>query len=93
MFNSVHRSSKKTYWQRGLTLVGASLFVWLVATMLPLFLAQWQVSGSLLGWPLVFALAAFVVPMVYLTIIGVYCLVMDRFDAQRVAEQDREASP
>jgi putative solute:sodium symporter small subunit len=92
MSNSVQTSVVKTYWQRTLALIGACLMVWLLATLLPLVMAQWQVSGAVLGWPLVFALAAFGVPLVYLTIIGVYCLAMDRLDAKLLTHKAREDS-
>ena len=93
MSNSVQTKRQKKYWQAGLTLIGACLLVWLGVTLLPLILAQLQVTGTLFGWPVVFALAAFGVPLVYLAIIGVYSLVMDRIEAAPSAPGDEEPNP
>ena len=93
MSNSVHDRSRRGYWSRSLWLIGICLLVWLAVTLLPLMLAQFQVAGTLLGWPLVFALAAFGVPLVYLAIIGIYCLVMDRLDAAALPASDEERLP
>lgn len=93
MSKLVQNATAKSHWHRSLILVGACLLGWLLVTLVPLVMAQWQVPGTLLGWPSVFAIAAFGVPLVYLTIIGVYCLVMDRLDARAASDDDREAAP
>lgn len=90
MSNSVHTKRQKRYWQVSLTLIGTCLLVWLSVTLFPLILAQLQVTGTLFGWPMVFALAAFGVPLVYLAIIGVYSLVMDRIESSPPAPSDEE---
>lgn len=92
MSNTVHTTNGKRYWQRSLQLIGACLALWLLVTLLPMVLAQFGVSGTIMGWPRVFALAAFAVPLAYLAIIGVYCLVMDRQERQRALVQDSEGS-
>lgn len=78
-----------SYWQKSLWLVLLCVVVWLLATLVPLGLAQMGMQGTILGWPSVFALAAFGVPLVYLTIIAVYSFVMDRFDRQHGQDEDR----
>jgi len=90
MSNSVHDRSPRGYWPRSLWLIGVCLLAWLAVTLFPFVLAQLQVAGSLLGWPLIFALAAFGVPLLYLAIIGVYCLVMDRLDATVAPASDEQ---
>ncbi|MCD8504502.1 MAG: DUF4212 domain-containing protein [Burkholderiaceae bacterium] len=72
--------SKPGYWRFCRWLVLICLMAWLLATLVPLALAQIGVTGTVLGWPLVFAMAAFGVPLVYLGIIAVYSLVMDRVE-------------
>jgi putative solute:sodium symporter small subunit len=70
----------KRYWRRSLWLVVAGLLVWFLVTVLPLLFAPIGAQGRLFGWPWLFAVAAFAVPLVYLLIIGVYALLMDRLD-------------
>ena len=72
--------SRHHYWSFCRWLVLVCLVAWLLATVVPLALAQAGFVGTVLGWPSVFALAAFGVPLLYLAIIGVYSLVMDRMD-------------
>ncbi len=80
---------ESSYWRKCLWLILLCLLVWLIATLVPLALAQLGVQGTVLGWPSVFAMAAFGVPLVYLAIIAVYSLVMDRLDArQRLGQHD-----
>ncbi|UOD51372.1 DUF4212 domain-containing protein [Orrella daihaiensis] len=80
------QEGKSSYWRFCRWLVLICLMAWLVATLVPLALAQLGITGSVLGWPFVFALAAFVVPLVYLIIIGVFSLVMDRAERDKQAE-------
>lgn len=68
------------YWWRAKVLLGVSLLIWLVITAVPLLLSYFEINNVLLGWPAVFGLTAFGVPAVYLIIIGVYSLVMDRLE-------------
>lgn len=74
------------YWRRTIGLILSSLILWLVFTVLPLALSDSLSGWVILGWPASFALAAFVVPLLYLLIIGLYCLFMDRFE--RLAEAE-----
>lgn len=74
------KGSNAGYWRlcRWLTIGG--LLVWLVITLVPLALAQFGATGTVFGWPLAFAIAAFGVPLVYLTVIGIFNLTMDRVE-------------
>lgn len=74
------QASNAGYWRFCRWLVLVCLAAWLIATLVPLALAQIGITGTVLGWPFVFAMAAFGVPLVYLAIIGVYSLVMDRVE-------------
>jgi putative solute:sodium symporter small subunit len=80
MAHSTQDRGKSRYWPRSLQLVGGCLLLWLLVTVLPLLVAQLGLTGTLLGWPIVFALAAFGVPIVYLLIIAFYSLAMDRVE-------------
>lgn len=77
-----------SYWQKSLWLVLLCVVLWLLATLVPLALAQMGMQGTILGWPSVFALAAFGVPLVYLAIIALYSVVMDRIDRQHEQDED-----
>lgn len=78
----------RAYWRFSLWLIAVCLFIWLVATLVPLALAQVGVSGTILGWPGVFAVAAFGVPLVYLMIIGLYSLIMDRIEREQHTNEE-----
>lgn len=76
------------YWRLSLWLVAVCLLVWLLVTLVPIFLADTFSQKTLFGWPVVFGLMAFGVPIVYLAIIGVYSLVMDRIERRANAGDD-----
>lgn len=89
MTQSTLDRAKRRYWDRSKKLVMACLLAWLGFTLLPLVLARIGASGTILGWPAVFAFAAFGVPVLYLVIIGVYSIVMDRIEgSQTSGERD-----
>lgn len=76
------------YWRLSLWLVAVCLLVWLLVTLVPIFLADTFSQQTLFGWPVVFGLMAFGVPIVYLVIIGVYSLLMDRIERRANAGND-----
>lgn len=86
MANPSKHPSNRGYWSFCRWLVLVCLVAWFLATVVPLALIQAGLGGTVLGWPSVFALAAFAVPLVYLAIIGVYSLAMDRIERQDVDE-------
>lgn len=90
MANRIKQDSTSGYWRFCQWLVVACLTVWLVVTLVPLALAQMDVTGTILGWPAVFAVAAFGVPLLYLAIIGIYSLAMDRVEQD---EHGHEGEP
>ena len=60
------------YWRSMSRLTFSLAFIWLVVSLLPLFLKQIPSSWTLLGWPVAYAIVAFLAPLVYLLIIGLY---------------------
>ncbi len=79
MFN---RQSPLKYWPRNLLLVAILLLVWLLVSLIPMGLPALPDDWTFFGWPLSMALAAFGVPLIYLTLIGIYAAIMDRRDKQ-----------
>ena len=76
--------AQTAYWRRNLALIAGLLAVWLLVTLFPLGFASMPEHWTVAGWPLAFALGAFVVPLIYLLLIGIYCLVMNRRDRQEL---------
>lgn len=70
------------YWPRNLLLVAILLLVWLLVSLMPISLPALPDDWSVFGWPLPMALAAFGVPLIYLALIGIYAVIMDRRDQQ-----------
>ena len=89
MSEHIKQPRNSSYWRFSSKLVVGCLLVWLFATLLPLALAQAGVTGTILGWPIVFALAAFGVPVAYLVIIGVYSFAMDRVE-RRIKQNNHD---
>lgn len=71
------------YWRNMVWLTFSLGLIWLLVSLSPLFLKQIPSSWTLLGWPFAYALVAFVGPVVYLLIIGLYAWGAGR--AERVA--------
>lgn len=67
-------------WKTTLRITLYCLLVWFVCTTVPLIIAKPIASWKLFGWPAPFAIVAFCVPLAYLAIIGIYCLLMDRLE-------------
>lgn len=78
----LNRSPPSKYWPRNLLLVIILLLVWLLVSLMPIGLPALPDDWSVFGWPLPMALAAFGVPLIYLLLIGIYAVVMDRRDQQ-----------
>lgn len=83
-------SEPSRYWRHSLWLVLACLLAWFLITLVPLLLGAINTDATLFGWPWLFAVAAFCVPVLYLLIIGVYALVMDRFDRAAHASRSKQ---
>lgn len=68
------------YWRRTVRIALFLLAAWFLATSLPLTLSAQLAQSTILGWPASFAVVAFAVPLLYLLIIGLYCILMDRVE-------------
>ncbi|MED5619204.1 DUF4212 domain-containing protein [Ideonella sp. BN130291] len=76
------------YWRRVLRITGGLLFAWLLITLVGPWFAR-DLSGlSLFGFPLSFWVASQGALLLYLAVIVVYALLMERLD-----RQFHEASP
>ena len=74
--------TQSLFWRASRRRVLTGLLLWGAVTLIPLLIAPSLDGHYILGWPAGFALVAFVIPVCYLFIIGVYCLVMDRLEHQ-----------
>jgi putative solute:sodium symporter small subunit len=68
------------YWSRTRRLTGLLLAVWFAATFLVVFFARELSEVEVLGWPVSFYMAAQGLILIYLAIIGIYTLRMQRLD-------------
>jgi putative solute:sodium symporter small subunit len=80
------RLAHTRYWRISLWLVAGCLLVWLLVTILPMVFVETAAGQFIFGWPLVFGLTAFVVPVIYLLIIGFYSVYMDRLERRESLE-------
>lgn len=69
------------YWRRVRLLTLALLLAWLGITFGVIFFARELSVLNLFGWPVPFYMAAQGTTLVYLLIIGVYALAMNKLDA------------
>lgn len=84
-------ASVLNYWQRVRRLTLALLALWFALSFGVVFWARELSTVSLWGWPLHFYLAAQGILLVYLAIIGVYALAMQRLDALALTQADDAA--
>ncbi|MES2018626.1 MAG: sodium/substrate symporter small subunit [Pseudomonadota bacterium] len=84
----LHRllAARAAHWRRTRKLTAALLALWLATTFCTVFFARELASITVAGWPLSFYLAAQGASLVYLAILGVYALLMNRID-RRFARQ------
>ena len=80
------RQARAAHWRRTRRLTGALLLLWLATTFGTGFFARELASITVGGWPLSFYLAAQGAALVYLAILGIYALAMNRID-RRFARQ------
>ncbi|RSZ55354.1 DUF4212 domain-containing protein [Massilia atriviolacea] len=78
-------AARRAHWRRTRRLTAILLLVWLAAGFCTVFFARELAAWSLAGWPLPFYLAAQGASLVYLAILGVYVLAMQRADRRFVA--------
>ena len=74
------------YWRRVRRLTGGLLLVWLLITLVGPWFARDLAGLRLLGFPLSFWVAAQGALLIYIALIAVYALAMDRLDERFAAE-------
>lgn len=81
------------YWRKNRRITVFLLLVWGLATMLVCLFAPELNRFSFVGFPLGFYFAAQGVLVLYLVIVGVYALYMNRLDAETLAGNDEPDLP
>jgi putative solute:sodium symporter small subunit len=79
------RATRRQHWRRTRMLTALLLALWCVTTFGTVFFARELATLSLFGWPLSFYMAAQGASLVCLAILGVYVLLMRRFDRRFAA--------
>ncbi len=83
---------KRRHWRRVQRLSGGLLLVWLLVTLVGPWYARDLAEFRLFGFPLSFWMASQGALVIYLAIIVVYALSMDRLDALYQQELDEESA-
>jgi len=68
---------QRSAWRRNLILISLLLLAWASVAFVPSYLAR-DLSGSVLGWPFSFWMAAFGGPLAFLVIVCLYAWLMNR---------------
>jgi putative solute:sodium symporter small subunit len=84
--------ARALHWRRARRLTAILLLVWFGATFCTIYFARELSAVTVFGWPLSFYLAAQGVALVYLAIIGVYALAMERLDRRFARQLGEEAA-
>lgn len=71
---------QRDYWRANLMLTAALLMVWLLVTFVPVYYARELNAIEFFGWPLAFYMGAQGSLIVYVLVIGIYALTMNRID-------------
>ena len=79
------------HWQRVRALTLGLLLFWFSVTFGVIFFARELAGLTLLGWPVPFYMAAQGTALIYLFIIGVYALAMEKLDAIALREAGHES--
>jgi putative solute:sodium symporter small subunit len=77
-----HQAIESRYWRRVLRITGGLLFAWLMVTLVGPWFARDLGGLSLFGFPLSFWVASQGALLLYLAIIVVYVLLMERLDRE-----------
>ena len=83
--------ARALHWRRTRRLTCVLLLLWFGTTFCTVFFARELAALSVAGWPLSFYLAAQGASLLYLAIIAVYALAMNRID-RRFARQLAESA-
>ena len=76
------RQQQKRYWQKTLGLTGALLIIWFLVTFIVPYYSVWLNEWMFLGFPLGYFLVAKGSLFIYIVLIAVYALLMNRLDRQ-----------
>ncbi|MBL8484985.1 MAG: DUF4212 domain-containing protein [Rhodocyclaceae bacterium] len=71
---------QREYWRANLLLTGSLLAVWALVTFVPVYFARELNTLTFFGWPLAFYMGAQGSLIVYVVVIGVYALAMNRIE-------------
>jgi putative solute:sodium symporter small subunit len=74
------RNKTRLYWYRTRRLTAVLLLIWFFATFLIIYFARELSEVEVLGWPVSFYMAAQGLILIYLALIGIYTLRMQRID-------------
>lgn len=83
-------AARDQHWRRTRRVTMLLLLVWFGVTFGTVFFARELSALSVLGWPLSFYLAGQGAQLVYLAIIGVYAVAMERIDRRFACRLDQE---
>lgn len=86
-------AGRASHWQRTTRLTTVLLLAWLATTFCSAFFARELAGLTVFGWPLSFYLAAQGAALIYLAILAVYAVAMQRFDAAFHQRDERPAGP
>lgn len=78
---------RRRYWQRNRWLTLTLLFLWMAVTFVVAFHAR-ALEFNFFGWPFSFWMAAQGAPLVYLLLVAVYALMMNRLDRRHDVDED-----
>lgn len=81
-------TTRSAYWRKTLGLTAGLLLLWLAVTFGPTYYARELDRLVFFGFPLGFYMAAQGALLVYLLIVGLYALVMDRIEARCGVDRD-----
>jgi putative solute:sodium symporter small subunit len=70
------------YWHKNLRITAILLVIWFIATFVVIWYAIPLTEYVFFGWPLSFYMAAQGSLIIYVAIIGVYALVMRKYDLE-----------
>lgn len=86
-----HQSECDTrYWKCTSRLTLWLLLIWFAVTFTAIFFARQLADYTLFGWPISFFMAAQGSILIYVTLIGVYALCMQRLDRQRQENHEQQ---
>jgi putative solute:sodium symporter small subunit len=81
-------TAHEKHWRLARALTLMLLMLWLLTTIIVVMFARQLATVSLWGWPLHYYFASQGATLVYLAIVGIYALVMQRLDA--IADRENE---